>query len=266
MWSQTILQSDVLDIVFENRNKDYGAYALRKNYANRLFTALFYTVIIIVMFCLLSHYSAKSYFKNAVAPFYDSIIVAPVSILPDVIKPKIKPAVKAASTHIAQSNGTPVITDKPTDTLVKIAAIDTKNLVAIDVVGAPKGTSNTNVDGAGLKDSVATKPFISSILNSADVMPEFPGGAEAFQKFMLRNIKNPDDINEGEKIIIKAKFVVNADGSISGITILQSGRNDLDAEVMRVLNKMPNWKPGIQNGKNVAVYFQLPVSFIGIDN
>lgn len=59
-----------------------------------------------------------------------------------------------------------------------------------------------------------------------------------------------------------AKFVVDKNGNISDVQITQNGREDLDDEVTRVINKMPNWKPGLQNGLPNAVYFRMPITFI----
>ena len=93
-------------------------------------------------------------------------------------------------------------------------------------------------------------------------MPEFPGGMNAFLKFMQRNLRRPDELEAGQKIVVITRFVVQADGSISGIQILHHGTSDLDKEVMRVINKIPKWIPGVQRGKNVPVFFKLPVTFV----
>jgi protein TonB len=69
-------------------------------------------------------------------------------------------------------------------------------------------------------------------------------------------------INYHEKIIVRVQFVVDFDGSIKQVNVLQSG-GKLDGEVIRVVGKMPKWKPGVQNGRSVAVYFTLPVTFLG---
>ena len=99
-------------------------------------------------------------------------------------------------------------------------------------------------------------------LTWAQVMPEYPGGIEALKKFMLRNLKQPDNLQPGEKIVVKATFIVNKQGEIEQVKIIGSGRDDLDEEVKRVINKMPLWRAGMQNGNAVAVYFNLPVTFM----
>ena len=92
-------------------------------------------------------------------------------------------------------------------------------------------------------------------------MPEFPGGINALVKFILKNIHQPDDLQPGESIKVIASFVVSKTGGIEHVKIISSGRSDLDKEVMRIINKMPLWKPGLQNNEPVLVYFNLPVTF-----
>jgi protein TonB len=96
-------------------------------------------------------------------------------------------------------------------------------------------------------------------------MPQFPGGMEAFLKFMQRNLKQPEDFDEGQKMVVLASFVVDAGGNIVNIAIDQKARPDLDAEVLRVIKKMPVWEPGMQNGRKVPVFYKLPVTFIAGD-
>jgi protein TonB len=65
--------------------------------------------------------------------------------------------------------------------------------------------------------------------------------------------------------MVLASFIVSKNGSIEHVKIINSGRTDLDKEVTRVIGKMPLWKPGVQNGHEVSVYFNLPVTFMGVD-
>ena len=103
----------------------------------------------------------------------------------------------------------------------------------------------------------------NNVLPVAEQMPEFPGGTVALMNFLAYNIKYPADAHEekaeGRAII---KFVVNADGSVSNISVAKStGNESLDKEAMRVVSLMPKWKPGTQGGKNVNVRFAVPIAF-----
>lgn len=93
-------------------------------------------------------------------------------------------------------------------------------------------------------------------------MPEFPGGQDSLISFIARNIKYPTkaiaDSLEGKVV---AKFIVNTNGSISDATILYDIGGGCGDEVLRVIKLMPKWNAGKQNGRTVAVYYNMPVAF-----
>jgi protein TonB len=94
-------------------------------------------------------------------------------------------------------------------------------------------------------------------------MPEYPGGTGAMLDFLGKNLKYPNearDKNISGKVIVK--FVVDKEGNIQDATIVRGIGAGCDEEALRVVRKMPRWKPGNQNGKAVNVFFQLPVSFV----
>jgi len=78
--------------------------------------------------------------------------------------------------------------------------------------------------------------------------------------FLKKNLRTPEDINEGD-VSVKVQFVVNYDGMLKSFTVIQSGGNTFDNEVIRVLKKMPAWIPGKSSGENVSVYYVVPVKF-----
>lgn len=99
------------------------------------------------------------------------------------------------------------------------------------------------------------------IFTTVEQMPEFPGGQEKLNKFLLQ-IKYPRAARKkGVSGKVYVTFVVNSDGKINNVKILRGLGYGLDEEVLRVVNKMPDWIPGKQNGKEVNVQFNLPVNF-----
>ena len=93
-------------------------------------------------------------------------------------------------------------------------------------------------------------------------MPQFPGGERGLQRFIASNLRYPaqaagNDI-QGNVIV---NFLVNTDGLISNIKVVFGVNRDLDAEAVRVIRKMPRWKPGRQSGKNVRVSYTVPIKF-----
>ncbi len=93
-------------------------------------------------------------------------------------------------------------------------------------------------------------------------MPSYPGGIDALRKFLQRHLNNPKEMEEGEEVSVKVKFVVDYDGKLQSFVTVQDGGEEFNKEVVRVLKKMPNWVPGKTNGQNVSVYFTIPVKFV----
>ena len=195
-----------------------------------------------------------------------------VNIPPPQPQPQQLPQPASQPVHVRQiNNSAPVIASENQQTTQPTIDDLTNNMISNETRAGdiPSGNivvaPSTNV---GNSQTVAiTSPPVADEgpLHTAEFMPEFPGGIDALRKFLLKHIRQPDDLQAGEKIIVLASFVVGKDGSIQDVKIVGSGRTDLDREVLRVIGKMPVWKPGKQNGYAVSVYFNLPVTFIGAD-
>lgn len=107
------------------------------------------------------------------------------------------------------------------------------------------------------KDTTNTeKPY-----TVVEIMPSFPGGEAEMLKFIMNNLKYPETASQEQGLCtsVIARFVIQADGSITDIQLLRSCFEEFDSEVINLIKKMPKWVPGKQNGKNVPVYFTLPV-------
>ena len=276
MKPEIILRSTLLDIIFDNRNKEYGAYQLRKEYNSRLTKALAITFISVML--LLGWQMVKSHFFPdrqiglTLVNIQDSgITISP----PPMEKPKAMSELPKATKQMAEKVFvTPLIVkDKEETSVTEMKALEHANIGTKDVDGEAitNGpalvTTGAGSGSGGTTEGVSISPEeveITAPLNKAEYMPEFPGGTEAFLKYMHRNLKQPDDIAAGEKVVIKVRFVVGTDGSITDAYVVQSGGH-LDKDVLRVINKMPKWKPGEQNGRKVPVYFNLPVTFLGTE-
>lgn len=266
MLPENILQSDMLDIIFENRNKAYGAYHLRKNYSQRLKVALASMAGFVLVFSFLQ-LEIKPANKNIAAPVIDSLEVTPVQIAREkIIKPLVKIIPKKQKQFAAIKDPVPLIAkDNVKDTVPTNDDLNNARIGSQTIKGDPSITTQVIAPSIGNGNIVDQKSAEPKVVEIAEIMPQFPGGLDALRNFLMKNIKQPDDLNADETLVAKAKFVVGIDGNILGIEILQSARKDLDADVLRVLHKMPKWIPGMQNGKNVAVYFQLPVTFVGTE-
>ena len=261
------MQSDLLDLLFENRNKAYGAYALRRSYNKRITAAITITLFISLCFSLfqLLHHPKQ---RDVMIP----VIVPPDFVFSKTDDPKpqtVKPVARqTAATHFKQlNNSTPVIVSNDVNT--KMPTVDEADHSIIGPVNLNGEDADSEVQppaetkGSTIVEVKSVEAKVDDApLYTAEVMPEYPGGIEALRKFMLRNLKQPDDLQPGEKIIVMASFVVDKNGKIEQVKIINNGREDLNKEVERVVHKMPDWKPGMQNGNTVAVYFNLPVTFM----
>lgn len=266
MTNKEILQADMLDILFEHRNKLYGAYALRKTYDRRLGIALsaaLLTVLISLAFSFFNNgNNASGPGKNDQAMILTSIELPKDEPKPEPEKEKPKPAV-------ATKDYQPfiVVPDKDADTsLVEINdlndnAIGNKNIEGEKPKDDTKAVTITdNGDGDKKKDDSEIKqPDLPSY------PPKFPGGSEAWLKFLQRYLQSPEDLEPGQKIEVLVRFWIDIDGSISRPEVIKSGGSSFDKEVLRVLKKMPKWEPAMQFGNHVAVSYTQPVIFMGVE-
>jgi periplasmic protein TonB len=267
MKPEQILQADVLDIIFDNRNKEYGAYELRKNYERRVKKSLLFVLILLTSLVLssivLKYFFPKSHSQIVGNPIPDPILT---SVYLDKPLPKTLPIpVKRAA---QQSYTKPLITstviDNPPPEYKELNDV----VISDKTISGPKlsGDEPNPIAGAGTGQATENKPVANmddaKVWAVAEFMPEFPGGIEALKRFLTRNLKMPrEDLEAGAKISTLVRFIVDKDGTVTGIEFEKSGGKEFDKEVERVIKKMPTWIPGRQNGRNVAVYFKLPVIF-----
>lgn len=263
MKPEMILKADMLDILFENRNKSYGAYELRRYYNGRLYKATGSMLGIVLLFVGINFWKMdglpESNFINSIPPDVKiNTVEIEKPVIPEPPKKNIA-TIKSLTPIIVPDN---VKADPPptqTDLEDPNKAIGTAT-----VDGDPPNGVQPVLEGNGLGKEIATPAVVEKepeILTHAQFNPEFPGGVEAMRRYLLKNLRfDFDDMEPGSRVEIRCKFVVDKEGVVTGIEIIKSGgRNEFDKEVTRVVAKMPNWKPGIQNGRNVAVYFTLPV-------
>ncbi len=266
MTSHEILKADVLDILFENRNKMYGAYTLRKFYHNRLLMALAFSITAVVLLMLLLKPVEIS--QSPTQSEIPDVIVSTIDLPKDVTRPPqqapttARPQPPAAPVAQQQFTNQIKITNDPVETALP-AQTDLLDVAISDVTtqGIPADALPPVAESNSTVTAVAEEqPAAATLLQAA---PEFPGGAAAWAAFLSRHLQAPGALEAGEKKTVLVRFLVSTDGSITGFEVVQSGGAAFDNEVIRVLKKMPKWKPAIQNGQQVAVTFTQPVTFIG---
>jgi len=258
-----------LSLVFEGRNKEYGAYVNREESSDRHLKAMIIITVIALGLIFLPRI-----IKSVIPVTETRSIGQSVVVEPTIIKTKniteVQPVVKVALPLSIKRSITftpPVITDDAkvrNDDLVKaqIELTETNAAISNVTVEGTEGGVNVvtaeEITGAGdLEGTVVSKPLLT-----AEQMPRFPGGDAALMKWLKDNINYPVpamELNIQGRVVLR--FVVNQDGSIGNVEILKGFDPSCDKEAMRVVKKMPSWIPGKQNGNPVAVYYSLPVVF-----
>jgi periplasmic protein TonB len=252
-----LLKNEWLDIVFEGRNKSYGAYDLRKSDTKTTARALVLGAVIfsfLVSIPLLASLIPESSDEDM---NMDKKIVTvkmppkekPKENLPPPPPPPPKvDQVKFVKPVVAKAEE--VVEEPP-----KIKEIVDKKLGAETIKGDPD--AELSVEPVGNGDVVEED---NSIYNTAgiEVKPDFPGGMEKFYKFVGKNYQVPEE--EGLKGKVFVSFVVEKDGSLTDIKVIRDIGYGTGKEAIRVLKSCPRWNPGEQNGKKVRVLYSLPIN------
>jgi TonB family C-terminal domain len=256
-----IYNTEWVEMVFEGKNQQYGAYVLRKSNSKRHLKAFLISATLFVLAIsapLLAKYliPKKHVEENTVIELSKlQMKKAPEEIKKAVLAPPPPPARNTIKFV------PPII--KPDDQVNEEEEMVTQDKVmestaAVGAVNFDKGTDDVTV--APAQTTIAeesTEPFII-----VEEMPEFPGGTEEMMKFLGNNIRYPVIAQEnGIQGMVILSFVVSKTGQISDIQVVRGLGSGCDEEAVRVVKKMPNWKPGKQGGAAVPVKFTLPVRF-----
>lgn len=276
MTNQEILQASLLDIIFDKRNKDYGAYALRKSYNKRLILSMITALILAFLFLMLASFNKRNGTEMIPIIKKDSVIIHTYEIPPppkpkEPEKPKIpnepvKPLLKSSQTKftskmVIRKDNLVKVTQVPVNAELKKAVISTQNVMGEKNSIAP----TTEIKKSGNGPNTTNETENDSGFIPRETAPEFPGGPDALARFLKINLITPEELQIGEKKTVQVRYKVGDDGFVSNVEIVKSGGELFDKEVIRVCKKMPRWKPANQNGKNIAVFYILPVTFIGVE-
>jgi periplasmic protein TonB len=270
MQAEAILHSNVLDIIFENRNKNYGAYELRYHYQKRLFISIAFMVALVAIWFFCSFFIKPDKHYNAT----DFIIPPDVNLDKVADKPKIKikqlkKAVQVATLKnppplIMPDNFKDIIPPPVTDELdkSKIGLQNTDGSEDTGLQGPPTEGVENGINNVTPTQTPAADVPAPAVRDFAEVMPQYPGGLEALRRFLGKNLQVPEEqLQPGEKVKVPVRFVVDKEGNIAEISFVTDTNEVFKKEVIRVLKKMPRWEAGLQNGKKVSVYYTIPIVF-----
>ena len=268
-----------VDMVFAGKNKEYGAYQLRKGTSGRNIKSL---LILVIAAALVGGFLAWKVIEQKQAEeqqaYMEAMELAKLQQQAkkeekkkEPVKPKIEPKKEIPVARETQKFTAPVIKK---DELVK-EENQVKQMDQLDAkvaVGTKdeEGVKDRNIEAVRSDIAVAPpppppapKPEVSNkVFDVVEEMPSFPGGQGALMSFLNSNIKYPVVAQEnGVQGRVIVGFVVERDGSITDVKVMRSVDPSLDREAQRVVRAMPRWKPGKQNGSAVRVKYTVPVVF-----
>jgi len=266
MEKSIILSADILDILFEGRNKNYGAYDLRKTYNRRINYALAGTVFICLLFV------AGSILASAKKRSSNDIVIASLTLEnykkddpkpePQKLQPKPEPKVQTTQ-YVA-----PIIVKdvKPEEEMKEVAVLEETKIGTFnqdgiksdDVITAPVEKPSDKVETPRVEDDV------DRVFTSVQIPAQFDGGPEAWRKYLVRNLNSDlpsqNGANAGSYTVI-VSFIVDRTGAISDVKAENDPGFGTKAEAIRVIKKGPNWKPAIQNGTAVTYRHKQSITF-----
>ncbi len=273
MEAKKILSADFLDILFEGKNKDYGAYDLRKSYSSRLVKALAGTFFIVLIFSMGFSFAKSEEDISTIIIDDHAFGEVPKEKDPVIIPPTPKePEAATQPKEVNQVNySTIVIKDndkiKPEsiiNTITDQTAISTKTVITDftkPVVNAPISDVGTTT---GLGNILAKVENPDTIFLKVEKEAEFPGGQIAWRRFLTNKLDAQEPLNNGAKpgrYIVVIKFVVSKTGELSNFAAETNLGYGMEEEAIRVIKKSMAWKPAIQNGNIVNAYRRQPIIF-----
>ena len=265
------------DIVFDGKNKEYGAYQLRATSVKRHTKALLSVVIVLALILTAIILVMTGVFKSADEDInakneQEEVIMAPEDIPEEEEQmeiPEQKPEEVQAEEEVAATQAVTEV--KIVETVDKDREVNDQEQVLENTaqLGADdhKGVEDVNRDRV-VKEVVEVKPVEKPkeegplSVAMVEQKPSFPGGESAMYKWLQDNIIYPAAASEeGVQGKVTVQFIVEKDGSITHVQVVRGKHPALDAEAARVIRKMPRWTPGRNNGQPVRVTYHLPVQF-----
>jgi periplasmic protein TonB len=269
MSNVSIFEKKWIDLVFENKNQEYGAYQLRQENPKTTITAFIYANLFIICFAgLLISLSSFGSVERTIEPVLSTPVTLSDFPNPAIVEPLVIPATQP-KTQIKED-----ITKKDlTQNVVVVKTADNPD----DIKNNDEPKSNPNPIDNGIlggipsdnpstgkgSDVAVTTPVIpnNNVVTtvSLDEMPEYPGGISKFYEYVGNNFDKPE-LESGTILVVYVSFVIEKDGKMTDIKVLRTAGLIMDKEAIRVLKSLKtNWKPGIKDGQKVRTLYTLPI-------
>jgi protein TonB len=253
-----LLKNQWLEIVFEGRNKSYGAYDLRKSVTKNttrafIIGAIFFAILVSIP--TLMRLIPESKEETTLDTKITTVKLPPKEKPKENLPPPPPPPPKVDQVKFVK----PVVAkaEEVVEEIVVIKEIKDKTIGKETIKGDPDAELTVEPVGTGVAAVVEED---NTVYNTAgiEVKPDFPGGMDKFYSFVAKNYQMPEE--EGLKGKVYVTFVVEKDGSLTDIKVIRDIGYGTGKEAIRVLKSAPRWTPGEQNGKKVRCTFSLPIS------
>lgn len=278
MESNKILGADFLDIIFDGRNKAYGAYQLRRNYAKTLTKALLMTAALLLLVFLgsLLANAVKNDNKDNKINVLDTEMaeVKKEEAAPPPPPPPPPPPTPPPPPEIKQVQFVPpkVVDDKEVKPDEKIEEIDKDAAISDKTVESDNTKQIVQAPVEDRGTQVVEVPKVeedeNKVFNKVEVEAAFPGGNSAWTRYLERNLNANTPVDNSAppgtyQVIVR--FIVSKDGSISDVQAETKHGYGMEEEAIRAIKKGPKWTPALQNGRNVNAYRRQPITFVVTD-
>lgn len=274
MEAENDLHSDHLDRLFEHRNKEYGAYTWRKAYNRQLIKGRM-GMCLMVTLCVGGYFIWSVTGRAPETKKFEVVASNPCSMDEDLLVPAELDTKRQKPALIGHCYNVPVIMP---DTILEEQAVWEDVLIAGTIcegiadnlfLPVPPPPEEIGKKSASSTDSVEPECFFGGCI---EIRPQYPGGRDAMLRFIDSALGFPglvaemdSSMEEMEKVKVLARFRIEADGQLTDIRFPHPAIEPYQTQVRRVLQAMPKWIPGTQNGKPVPMYLGLPVHFLLIE-
>lgn len=266
-----ILSADILDIIFEGRNKSYGAYDLRKTYNKRITYALIGTLIICALL-VISSVVANSSKKKAVEMIAQDVNLENMKQeekKPEPPPPPPPPKQEPPKVEITKFTPPKIVKDEEVKEKDEIKEVEKLEDTKIGTVNQ-EGTKDEGIvappveTGTGKVEPPKQEEDYDKVFTVVQIPAEFPGGLPAWTKYLERNLNRDLPVNNGAppgKYTVVVSFIVDKNGGISEVQAENDPGYGTKEEAVRVIKKGPSWKPAVQNGRNVIYRHKQSITF-----
>lgn len=259
-----------IDLVFQYRNKEYGAYQLRQESTKTSIMALFMGILLLISALsipvILSYFNPEN--KITIPELTNTLVNVTDIIIPNQLQEIEKPVLPEVKTQNAE---VPIQSDQLVNPVIVQAQLANQNIA--------KNTDNTTITNTSTEGTatIGINPTSSSGIGTAtdtpidpgntivatttlDKLPEFPGGINKFYTYVGNNFEKPD-VDSGSTMKVYVSFVIEKDGSMTDIQVKRDPGYGLGKEAIRVLKSLKTkWSPGMIGSKPVRTAYNLPIT------